>query len=132
MGSPAGGSGRLDKTLPVTGWHHCLGVGQPSESTGWAEGGYSACRAGYPATRSLTGILSWPALNLTTVFQHQRYGVSGLGSQELVPCLRHEDGGRGFPDRVLPRASDFTLRGGGRVNPMHARRGTGPGPGHQV
>lgn len=40
--------------------------------------------------------------------------VSGLGSQGLVPHFRHKDGGRGFPDGVLPcqpHASDFTLRG---------------------
>lgn len=40
--------------------------------------------------------------------------VSGLGSQGLVPHFRHKDGGRGFPNGVLPcqpHASDFTPRG---------------------
>ena len=29
----------MDKILPVTGWHHHVGVGQPSESTDWAARG---------------------------------------------------------------------------------------------
>lgn len=78
------------------------------------------------AHRSLTRILSWPGLNLPMVFQHQQYGVSGLGTQGwgLVLGMTMEEGAlmmESCPAHEDSPASYIRLHteGACQVNPTH-------------